>query len=52
MPDLLLGHILQQESVLGSQAGSVEVLIGVSGETVMQEIQLNPFLVQATAMDW
>jgi hypothetical protein len=41
---LLLGHELDEVSVVSSQAGCGEFLHAESSENVVEEIQLNPFL--------
>jgi len=44
---LLLGHELDQAAVLSSETGGKEVFLGEDGKTVIEEVELNPLLVEA-----
>lgn len=46
VPNLLLGHELDQSTVVGSQASLLEGLDGVAAETLLEEIELDVLLVQ------
>lgn len=46
MPDLLLGHKLQEVALFGVDAGLIELVVGKLGETVMEEVELDPLLIQ------
>jgi hypothetical protein len=47
MASFLVSHELNEESVTGCQASSSELLLGESSQDAVEEIQLNPLLVQA-----
>jgi hypothetical protein len=47
VPDLLVGHELDQEAVLGVDARVLELLDGELGESVVEEVELDELLVQA-----
>jgi len=42
---LLVGHELDERSISGSKTGIDEVLVREASKTVVEEIQLDPFLV-------
>lgn len=42
----LVGHELDQRDVLGAKTGLSKLLFGESRDTVVEEIELDPFLVQ------
>lgn len=44
--DLLVGHVLDEELVGGGDAGGLELGGGELGEAVVEEVELDPFLVQ------
>jgi hypothetical protein len=50
MTDFLLGHVLNQEPILSIDTGPFEISYRELGETVMEEIELNPFLVQSEVL--
>jgi hypothetical protein len=43
---LLLSHELDQRAVLGSESGSNEVLLGEDSKTVVEQVKLDPLLVE------
>lgn len=45
--DLLVGHVLDQVTVLSSEAGLLEILNRETVETPVEEVKLNPFLVKS-----
>ena len=45
--DLLVGHVLDQVTVLSSEAGLLEIFNREAVETPVEEIELNPFLVKS-----
>lgn len=45
--DLLVGHELDQRDVIGSETGLGEVLGGESGDTVVEQVELDPLLVES-----
>lgn len=46
MPDLLVCHELDEESVISVDAGGLKLLHGELGQAVVEQIELDPFLVQ------
>jgi len=47
MADLLVGHELDQRDLIGVDAGIGELLLGESSDTVVEQVELDPLLVQA-----
>lgn len=46
MANLLVGHVLDQEAVVGIETRRLELLDGEASETVVEEVQLDELLVQ------
>jgi len=44
--DFLVGHEVDQRDVVGSKTGCGELLHGELGDTVVEQVKLDPFLVQ------
>lgn len=47
MANFLVSHEFEKETILGSQASSLEVFHAVGGKTVVEEVELDPFLIEA-----
>lgn len=47
MPDFLLCHELDQVSVFSSEASGSELFLGELSESMVEQIQLNPLLIQS-----
>jgi hypothetical protein len=47
MAGLLIRHKLDQETILGGQPSGLKICDGESSKTVVEEIELNPLLVQS-----
>lgn len=46
MADLLVSHVLEEEAILRVDAISVELLVGERSQTPVEQVKLNPLLVQ------
>lgn len=44
--NFLIRHEFEQETILSSQASSLEIFHAVCGKTVVEEVEFNPFLVE------
>ncbi len=49
--NFLVGHELDQESVRGGEAGGFEVGDGEAGESVVEEVEFDPLLVESHGLD-
>ena len=50
MADFLVGHELNEEAILGVDTCSIEVLCRELGQAVVEEVELNIFLIQAQVL--